>query len=160
MVIFPRCNSVVGLALWAFAGLSCAAFAAEPSAMAETTAAASPAQAAAPAPGAGALETEFAAPAAPAAPVTPARTPLPAALRGSRVLDATALAGRRGGAATASEMQLSGVVSDNRVSDASTGSNLVTQGAFAGAAGLPVVIQNSGNNVLIQNATIVNLQLR
>lgn len=157
MVIFPRCNSVVSLASWAFAGLSCAAFAAEPSALAETTPAASPAQASPSAMGAGALAAEFF---APAAPIAPGRTPLPAALRGSRVLDATALAGRRGGAATASEMQLSGVVSDNRVSDASTGSNLVTQGAFAGAAGLPVVIQNSGNNVLIQNATIVNLQLR
>lgn len=86
--------------------------------------------------------------------------PPPVALRGSRLLSADALASRRGGTALASDMQLSGVVTDNRVSDASTGSNLVTQGAFAGAAGLPVVIQNSGNNVLIQNATIVNLQLR
>jgi hypothetical protein len=57
-------------------------------------------------------------------------------------------------------MQLQGVVADNRVSDAVTGSNRITQGAFNGAAGLPVVIQNSGNNVLIQNATIINLQLK
>jgi hypothetical protein len=70
------------------------------------------------------------------------------------------LAASRGGTAVASDMQLQGVVGDNRVSDAVTGSNLITQGAFNGAAGVPVVIQNSGNNVLIQNATIINLQLK
>ena len=68
--------------------------------------------------------------------------------------------GHRGGAAVASDMQLHGVVADNQVSDASTGSNLITQGALTGAAGLPMVIQNSGNNVLIQNATVINLQLK
>lgn len=86
--------------------------------------------------------------------------PPPLALRGSAVLDGPALAGQRGGTAVASEMQLSGVVSHNRATDVATGSNRVASGAFAGAAGLPMVIQNSGNNVLIQNATIVNLQLR
>lgn len=95
--------------------------------------------------------------AAVAAPAVP--TP-PRALRGSAVLDAPALAGQRGGTAVASEMQLSGVVTNNRATEVATGSNRVASGAFAGAAGLPVVIQNSGNNVLIQNATIVNLQLR
>ena len=38
--------------------------------------------------------------------------------------------------------------------------NTVSSGAFAGTAGLPMVIQNSGNNVLIQNATIVNVQIK
>ena len=92
------------------------------------------------------------------APAVP--TPPPLALRGSAVLDGAALAGQRGGTAVASDMQLSGVVTHNRASEVATGSNRVASGAFAGAAGLPVVIQNSGNNVLIQNATIVNLQLR
>ena len=45
-------------------------------------------------------------------------------------------------------------------SNVTTGSNVISDGAFAGIGGLPMVIQNSGNNVLIQNATIVNVQLK
>ena len=41
-----------------------------------------------------------------------------------------------------------------------TGNNYITNGAFSGANGMPTVIQNSGNNVLIQNATILNLKLQ
>jgi hypothetical protein len=41
-----------------------------------------------------------------------------------------------------------------------TGNNFITNGAFSGANGMPTVIQNSGNNVLIQNATILNLKLQ
>ena len=41
-----------------------------------------------------------------------------------------------------------------------TGANFVTDSAFNGAAGLVNVIQNSGNNVIIQSATIVNLTLQ
>ncbi|MBS1132429.1 MAG: hypothetical protein H6R16_3431, partial [Proteobacteria bacterium] len=32
--------------------------------------------------------------------------------------------------------------------------------SFAGAAGFSTVVQNSGNNVLIQNATIINLRVQ
>lgn len=55
---------------------------------------------------------------------------------------------------------LSGVVGDNQAYNLTTGSNLVTEGSFTGASGLSTVIQNSGNNVLIQNSTIVNLQVK
>lgn len=41
-----------------------------------------------------------------------------------------------------------------------TGSNFVTDGSFAGMSGFSTVIQNSGNNVLIQNATVLNLQFQ
>jgi len=41
-----------------------------------------------------------------------------------------------------------------------TGSNFVTDGSFAGMSGFATVIQNSGNNVLIQNATVLNLQFQ
>jgi hypothetical protein len=44
----------------------------------------------------------------------------------------------------------------NTVDSSVTGNNTVSNGAFAGASGLATVIQNSGNNVIIQNATIVN----
>ena len=56
--------------------------------------------------------------------------------------------------------RLSGVVSGNSAVNVSTGNNVINGGAFANAAGIPVVIQNSGANVLIQNSTIVNLQLK
>jgi len=41
-----------------------------------------------------------------------------------------------------------------------TGSNFVTDGSFTGMTGFSTVIQNSGNNVLIQNATVLNLQFQ
>jgi hypothetical protein len=41
-----------------------------------------------------------------------------------------------------------------------TGNNTITEGSFSNASGLPMVIQNTGANVLIQNATIVNIQFK
>lgn len=67
----------------------------------------------------------------------------------------------RGGAdAIASDTRLQGSVSNNSASHMTTGTNRIDNGSFAGAVGLPVVIQNSGANVLIQNATVINLQLK
>ncbi|QBY50786.1 hypothetical protein [Cupriavidus oxalaticus] len=67
----------------------------------------------------------------------------------------------RGGAeVTVNDMRLHGTVADNAAWDVVTGTNRITEGAFANAAGIPTAIQNSGNNVLIQNATIVNVQFR
>ncbi|SFM52121.1 hypothetical protein [Rugamonas rubra] len=67
----------------------------------------------------------------------------------------------RGGAdAVWNDMKLSGAVSGNTAVNVATGSNIITNGSFGGASGLPIAIQNSGANVLIQNATIVNVQLR
>jgi hypothetical protein len=72
-----------------------------------------------------------------------------------------ALSNHRGGAEVVlNNMKLDGVVSDNKAFNLITGTNTITDNAFAGATGLPMVIQNSGNNVLIQNATIVNVQLK
>ena len=69
---------------------------------------------------------------------------------------------QRGGADTQvlNKSTLNGVVSDNQVNSLNTGSNLVTEGSFAGTSGFATVIQNSGNNVLIQNSTIINLHLQ
>ena len=44
----------------------------------------------------------------------------------------------------------------NVVDNSTTGSNTVSNSAFSGASGFATVIQNSGNNVIIQDATIVN----
>lgn len=81
---------------------------------------------------------------------------------GARAVDSRALAEQRGGsdAASLSDMKLNGVVTDNRASNLTTGNNIITDGALAGVSGVPLVVQNSGNNVLIQNATIINVQLK
>ena len=41
-----------------------------------------------------------------------------------------------------------------------TGDNYMGGGAFAGANGFPVAVQNSGNNVIVQNAFIINLDVK
>ena len=65
----------------------------------------------------------------------------------------------RGGAQVRNNMTLDGVTADNSAYEVATGSNSIGTGSFANMSGLPIVIQNSGANVLIQNATIVNLQM-
>ncbi len=79
---------------------------------------------------------------------------------GTAPLNSNVLAAQRGGTDTWNDMKLNGVVANNQAVNVTTGSNLISDGAFSGAAGLPMVIQNSGNNVLIQNATIVNVQMK
>ncbi|AQV96229.1 hypothetical protein BJN34_20345 [Cupriavidus necator] len=67
----------------------------------------------------------------------------------------------RGGAeVTVNDMRLHGTVADNAAVNTLSGSNHISDGAFANAAGIPTAIQNSGSNVLIQNATIVNVQFK
>lgn len=59
----------------------------------------------------------------------------------------------------ASDTQLRGTTDNNAATNVVTGNNAI-QSSFSNAAGIPVVIQNSGANVLIQNATVVNLQFK
>lgn len=66
----------------------------------------------------------------------------------------------RGGTDTVPAALLGGTVSGNSATSVATGANTITAGSFANMSGLPVVIQNTGANVLIQNATVINLQLR
>jgi hypothetical protein len=74
-------------------------------------------------------------------------------------LSATALDDLRGGSELVlNDMQLNGTVANTRATQVITGNNSISEGSFANASGLPTVIQNSGANVLIQNATIVNVQ--
>lgn len=81
---------------------------------------------------------------------------------GSGVLGADALDGNRGGTEIhiANDNNVDGNVYGNQASNLTTGTNLINEGSFAGASGVSTVIQNSGNNVLIQNSTIVNLQVQ
>ncbi len=71
------------------------------------------------------------------------------------------LAALHAGADTVSnDMRVSGTVAGNAALNVNSGANTISSGAFSNASGLPVAIQNSGTNVLIQNATIINIQLQ
>jgi hypothetical protein len=95
-----------------------------------------------------------------------ASVPAPAAAPADRWFDAPAVAAdqlglMRGGADTVSnDMSLSGTVANNTAVNVATGMNTISNGSFSNASGLPVAIQNSGANVLIQNATIINVQIQ
>lgn len=70
-----------------------------------------------------------------------------------------ALAGLRGGeGSTVVSVDAHGTVDGNTASQIVSGDNRIDGGAFANAAGLNTVIQNSGSNVLIQNGTSVNVR--
>jgi hypothetical protein len=68
------------------------------------------------------------------------------------------LAERRGGDVQVGKNDLTGTVSDNTAYKVETGSNAINDGSFAASNGLVSVIQNTGANVLIQNATVLNLR--
>jgi hypothetical protein len=57
-------------------------------------------------------------------------------------------------------MDVKASLENNRAINTVNGSNIITGDAFANASGLPVAVQNSGNNVIIQNAFILNLNVK
>ena len=70
------------------------------------------------------------------------------------------LESQRGGTQlVVNDMQLAGTTSGNSATQVVTGTNAISAGAFSNMSGLPVVIQNSGANVLIQNAVILHVQM-
>lgn len=80
---------------------------------------------------------------------------------GDVVVDAATLDEARGGADfELNDIKSDGLVTNNHASNLTTGTNWVTEGSFANAGGFSTVVQNTGNNVLIQNATIINLQVQ
>ena len=52
------------------------------------------------------------------------------------------------------------VITVNPGSSVTNGNNIVSDQAFANSNGISAVIQNSGNNVIIQNSTVVNMTLQ
>ncbi|MGB0128667.1 MAG: hypothetical protein WBP72_13600 [Rhodocyclaceae bacterium] len=86
----------------------------------------------------------------------------PAEFLGAPAVDAASLDTSRGGAETVilNDINSTGTVHGNQASNLTTGSNYLADGAFAGASGFSTVLQNTGNNVLIQNSTIINMQLK
>lgn len=77
-------------------------------------------------------------------------------------VDERALAAHRGGQQDAffNDMRSRATISQTSTTNVGTGSNAIADGAFMNANGLPMVIQNTGNNVIIQNSTILNLRLQ
>ncbi len=91
------------------------------------------------------------------APVPQASVPAPAA----KAVAADKLEALRGGADTVTtQASLNATVADNTARNVVTGNNMIDNGSFANMSGMPMVIQNTGANVLIQNATVINLQMR
>lgn len=81
----------------------------------------------------------------------------------ARPVSADRLQHSRGGTdagATSVVSIVDGAVTGNQAVNVSSGQNQISGGAFSGMSGLPVVIQNSGSNVLIQSSTVVNVHLR
>jgi hypothetical protein len=78
-----------------------------------------------------------------------------------KAVDLGQLEHERGRADTVlNDTKLNGDVANNSAFNVQTGSNSIDSGSFANMSGIPVVIQNSGANVLIQNATVINLQFQ
>jgi hypothetical protein len=50
-------------------------------------------------------------------------------------------------------------ISNNALDSGSTGDNAVNDSAFTNLSGLALIIQNSGNNVIIQNTTIIAITM-
>jgi hypothetical protein len=94
--------------------------------------------------------------------VTAATPPAnPAYVKGlGQSVNSQTLAQSSGGTEVTEIMTLNGTVANNTVDHVLTGSNVISNGAFDSAAGVPMVIQNTGNSVLIQNATIINVQFQ
>ncbi len=73
----------------------------------------------------------------------------------------TDLANNRGGyTVQTSTNNLTATLDQNQALSNVTGNNSVSSGAFAGTSGFATVVQNSGNNVIIQNSTILNLEMK
>ena len=115
-------------------------------------------------PGGGAAERQVA-PAAAAADAAHSADKAKADPLAASVIDEGQLGASRGGAElepvnqTVNQNNTTGAVTGNVATNLTTGSNNISDSAFSNSAGVPVVIQNTGNNVLIQNSTILNLQL-
>ena len=83
----------------------------------------------------------------------------PAASLFAQPVDAKTLSGYRGGALVRNDMTLNGTTDNNSAHRVTTGDNSIESGSFSNMSGIPIVVQNSGANVLIQNAVILNVTM-
>jgi hypothetical protein len=54
---------------------------------------------------------------------------------------------------------LGAVLTDNEANNSVTGYNIIDQGSFNDASGVFSIIQNTGNNVIIQDSTIITVTI-
>lgn len=87
--------------------------------------------------------------------------PLPSTALGDALSD-TDLADQRGKANTTitNTNDVDGELYNNNATNTVSGGNFVSDSSLSNNTGLFTVIQNSGNNVLIQSATILNLDIQ
>lgn len=94
---------------------------------------------------------------------TPAAAEVSFSLADSSVLSLAELQTLRGGDAIPSalinQVSQNADLNNNSVDSSITGDNRVGDTAFSGVRGIPTLIQNTGNNVIIQNSTIVNFHM-
>ena len=113
------------------------------------------------APGGGAAQAiERAAPADTPPPVPDALAQPEPAVFGVAADDDLLARARGGTDITTITTRLTGAVSGNSATNVTTGANVIQGGSFASMSGIPIVVQNTGANVLIQNATTINLQFK
>lgn len=68
--------------------------------------------------------------------------------------------GREGFDITAiNNMNIQATLTGNSANNTVTGTNIIDNGALSGSGGMFSVIQNTGNNVIIQDSTIVNVTI-
>ncbi|WP_299342552.1 hypothetical protein [uncultured Pseudoxanthomonas sp.] len=98
-------------------------------------------------------------PVAPVIDVVPVEVPQVAVSGLGRAVAIDRLSGLRGGDATQVDnlIDVEGSVDGNTAHHITSGSNSIADGAFNNASGINTVIQNTGSNVLIQNAMIVTV---
>jgi hypothetical protein len=70
------------------------------------------------------------------------------------------LNGQSGGYASTTTVTQTGTVTGNTLTNSTTGSNEIGAGSFLGLSGVATVIQNTGNQVLIQTSTVVNVSVK
>jgi len=76
------------------------------------------------------------------------------------VVSTSTLEHSSGGTNVSNIQNLNGVVTGNSATQVDTGSNSVSSSAFSGSTGVSTIVQNTGNNVLIQSGVIVNVQFK
>jgi hypothetical protein len=60
---------------------------------------------------------------------------------------------------TINDQDLNGILQGNVATGTTNGDNTISGDAFSNSAGFVTAIQNTGNNVLIQDATIINISM-
>lgn len=64
-----------------------------------------------------------------------------------------------GGFVQLNDVDLQATMTGNVIHSSTTGSNIISNGAFTNLEGFATVIQNTGNHVILQNSTIINFML-